>query len=163
MTAPLYENDVAGFRAAVPDAWIVIEDHLGAAAVFLEPARGPNHFRSSITVVAQEAGKDVDLEAFIDRELAQMGRFLTDFHIVERKAAGDVRDGAVKIRSIYRQGIFEISLEQVVIPATDRVFTITSTAEASEVTRVRDASDGVYDSFEVSESFSEMGRNSGPS
>lgn len=160
MTANRYENGVAGFRLEVPDGWSVIENHLGAAAVLLEPRRDPDGFRATIAVVAQENPGHVELDAFVDGELEQVRRFLTDHQVTERTAGPD--DGTVVIRSTYRQGIFEISLDQTLIPAGDRVFTVTSTSVAGDAERLRDVSRSVYDSFEVLEPV-DVPPTSGPS
>ena len=146
MTTSTYENGVAGFRLSIPDEWTVIENHLGAAAVLLEPRRSPDGFRASIAIVAQENPGAVDLDEFVDGELKEVRRFLTDHRVIERAVAAD---GSITLRSEYRQGVFEVSLDQTVIPAGDRVFTLTSTSAAGDSDRLRDVGRDVYESFEV--------------
>jgi len=108
-----YENEAAGFRLDLPAGWDVFEEVGDAVAVFRAPIGDPDAFLPNLNVVVIEDEEiDRDLDRYSAAVIRQHQRTLTDVIVLDVEPTMIAGQPARRVLCCYRQGVFNVTLEQ---------------------------------------------------
>ena len=138
MTWSSYENGDFNFVLEHPPEWEVLEDLLGVAVMVRAPAPAEEEFRPNFTVMVETVDSPTTLDDFLQAQLRNQARLLTDFYLLDVSDSEVAAIAAKKVLFTHRQGVFSLTVDQWWAIAPGGVIVLSGTAESLQYGGVAD-------------------------
>jgi serine/threonine-protein kinase len=143
-----YYNKDKGFSINLPSMWEVKEGFMGTTVLALSPQENPSdQFRENINVVVAELPKKVALEDYVQANVTNMSRLLTDFQVHEKGQLILSNTDARWVIYSHRMGTLNIKVLVYVLVQGRRGYVITCSAAPEQFPKYKSKFEEIVQSF----------------